>query len=157
MAVPWLAITEPGQVATTGALGSEPWLPRPSNVSFAKPSHWRAGSNASDWFVSPASIPALRRSVLSAVLVSPLPHWVPGSKPTWPMLSMTGPSAPPLRRTTASLPLNQPAPLVWSAVARIAAAAKEWASTKTSPLATVPLSGIVSPAVVLPLEYISTR
>ena len=48
---------------------------------------------------------ALRRSVLSAVLVSPVPHSVPGSTPIWPITSRI---VVPLRRTTASSPLNQP-------------------------------------------------
>src|SRR3954471_24005844 len=52
--------------------------PRPLNVSVAKPSHSTAGSKASAPFVSPALIESFRRSVLSAVLVSPVPHSVPG-------------------------------------------------------------------------------
>ena len=118
--------------------------PSPSNVSVAKPSHSVAGSKASEPFVSPASTLALRRRVLSAVLVSPVPHSVPGSTPICPITSRI---VVPLRRTTASSPLNQPAPFVWSACARIAALALDCASTNTSPAATVPVRLIVSPAV----------
>jgi hypothetical protein len=78
--------------ATVGAAspgGPAPCEPSPPNVSVAKPSHSTAGSNASPVFVSPASIAALRRSVLSAVLVRPVPHSVPGSLPTWPIESIT--------------------------------------------------------------------
>ena len=67
------------------------------------------------------------------VLVRPLPHSEPGSNPTWPIESMM---AVPLRRTKASSPLNQPAPFVWSAWARIVAPAEDWATTWTSPSAT---------------------
>ena len=70
-----------------------------------------------------------------------MPHCVPGSNPIWPITSRT---VVPLRSMIASSPLNQPAPLVWSAWARIAALAPEFARTKTSPEATVPLSVIVS-------------
>ena len=55
----------------------------------------------------------------------------------------------PLRRTTASLPLNQ-LELVWSGPprARIAGSAVAWARTKASPAATEPVRVIVRPAVV---------
>ena len=62
----------------------------------------------------------------------------------------------PLRRTTASSPLNQPEPFVWSACARIASLALACATTYTSPVATVPVRLIVSPAVAEPLKYIWT-
>ena len=122
-------------------------------MSVAKPSHSTAGSKASEPFASPASTLALRRSVLSAVLVSPVPHSVPGSTPIWPITSRI---VVPLRRTTASSPLNQPAPFVWSACARIARCALDCATTYTSPAATVPVRLIVSPAVAEPLKYIWT-
>ena len=51
------------------------------------------------------------------VLVSPLPHSVPGSRPTCPIESTT---VVPLRSTIASSPLNSEPPYVWSAWARIA-------------------------------------
>ena len=102
---------------TCGAASVETkWAPRPVKSSVAKPSHWTAGSKTSFGSGSPASMAALRRSVLSAVLVRPVPHSVPGSKPRCPIESMT---VAPLRSTTASSPLNQPAPFVWSAWARI--------------------------------------
>jgi hypothetical protein len=67
---------------TCGAASVETkWAPRPVKSSVAKPSHCTAGSNASFGSGSPASIAALRRSVLSAVLVRPVPHSVPGSTP----------------------------------------------------------------------------
>ena len=74
--------------------------------------------------------------MLSAVLVSPLPHSLPGSTPTWPRESTT---APPLRSTIASSPLNSEPEYVWSAWARIAGAAAAAAKTNTSPAATVPV------------------
>ena len=55
------------------------WVPRSATLSFANPSHCTDGSKASDPLASPASIPALRRRVLSAVLVRSVPHCVPGS------------------------------------------------------------------------------
>ena len=61
-----------GVVATTCGAASATtaeWEPRPVKSSVAKPSHSTAGSNTSPGVVSPASIVALRRSVLSAVLV----------------------------------------------------------------------------------------
>ncbi len=125
--------------------------PSPSTVSVANPFHSVAGSKASAPFGSPAWIVDLRRRVLSAVLVSPVPHSVPGSRPICPITSST---VVPLRRTTASSPLNQPAPFVWSAWARIAAFAELCATTNTSSLATVPVRLMVSPAVVLPLKNI---
>ena len=45
--------------------------PSPPNVSIAKPSHSTEGSNVSVVFVSLEMIEDFRRSVLSAVLVSP--------------------------------------------------------------------------------------
>ena len=101
-------------LATVGGLSPPTivWLPRPPKVSVAKPFHSTVGSKASLPIGSPAWTVSLRRSVLSAVLVRPEPHSVPGSKPTWPMTSRI---AVPRRRTTASSPLNQPAPFVWSA------------------------------------------
>src|SRR5262249_34670182 len=91
-----------GMVETTvGARSAAPqlalWLPNPSKVSVARPSHSAEGSNTSDPFTSPAQTLALRRSVLSAVLTRPVPHSVPGSKPICPMTSMI---VVPLRRTT---------------------------------------------------------
>ena len=47
--------------------------PKPSKVFVGNPSHSRAGSNSSNGSVSPAQMLLLRRSVLSAVEVSPLP------------------------------------------------------------------------------------
>ena len=64
------------------------------------------------------------------------------------------PDVPPLRRTTASSPLNQPDPFVWSAWAKMVVSADEWATTHTSPSATVPVRVMVSPAEALPLKYI---
>jgi hypothetical protein len=101
-----------GVVATARGAGSATTVecaPRPAKVSVAKPSHSTAGSKTSLEFGSPASMAALRRSVLSAVLVRPVPHSVPGSKPSWPITSI---SAAPFRRTTTSFPLNQPEPFV---------------------------------------------
>jgi hypothetical protein len=68
------------------------------------------------------------------------------------MTSTMGPAAPPLRSTTASSPLYQPEPLVWSAWPRMAATELDWATTKTSPAATVPVRVIVRPTVALPLK-----
>ena len=76
---------------------------------------------------SPWQTVALRRNVLSAVLVRPAPHSVPGSKPS--LADHVEHDVVPLRRTTASSPLNQPEPFVWSACARIAAFAAAWART----------------------------
>src|SRR6266508_3320364 len=53
-------------------------------------------------------------------------------------------------------PLNQPEPLAWSATAKIGAEAALWASTYTSPSATVPVRLTVRPAVGLPLKNIWT-
>jgi hypothetical protein len=147
-AKPSTAVSGPPQTAFGRGT---PWKPRPPNVSVAKPSHSTVGSKASVSFVSPASIAAFRRSVLSAVLVSPVPHSAPGSKPRWPIASITTPL---FRSSTASSPLNQPEPSVWSACARIVALAAELATTKTSPAATVPFSGIVSVQTGLPLKHI---
>ena len=88
---------------------------------------------------------AVRRSVLSAVLVSagaPL-----GARVDADLADRVDdrPAAPPLRSTIASSPLNRLAPVVWSAWARIAAPAEAWATTNTSPSATVPVSAIVAP------------
>ena len=126
-AVPWSTESDGGHVTTTGALPPVTvCAPSPSNVSVANPSHSMDGSNASEPFGSPATIVGLRRSVLSAVLVRPVPHSVPGSKPIWPITSST---VVPLRSTTASSPLNQPEPFVWSATARIDAFALACATT----------------------------
>ena len=151
---PWSTDSGAGHVTTTGAFPPETACePSPSNVFVGNPSHSTAGSKASPPFGSPAVIVALRRSVLSAVLVSPDPHSVPGSKPTWPITSST---VVPLRSTTASSPLNQPEPFVWSACARIAGSALDWARTNTSPSATVPVRLIVSEETGLPLKNICT-
>ncbi len=98
---------------------------------------------------------SLRRSVLSWVEVRPEPHSLGliGRKPIWPMTSIRD---VPLRRATASSPLNQKAALVWSAWARMAALAEACARTKTSPAATVPVRLMVRPAVALPLKNICT-
>jgi hypothetical protein len=117
------------QVSTAGAATGPPsmvWVPSPSKVSVAKPSHSVAGSKASPGFGSPAFTVDLRRIVLSNVLVRPVPHSVPGSVPRTPIESITTPA---LRSRTASLPLNQPEPLVWSAWAKIAAPAVACATT----------------------------
>ena len=116
---------------TSGAASGESQVgtacaPSPPNVSVAKPSQPWAASKASEPFGSPAHTVSWRRSVLSAVLTSPEPHSVPGSKPICPITSTT---VVPLRSTTASSPLNQPDPFVWSACARIAAFAALWART----------------------------
>src|SRR5688572_13118213 len=103
----------PGVVDETAGATSvhapSPKQPRPLNVSVAKPIHCAAGSNASVSTASPASTRSSRLSVLSAVLVSPVPHSAPGSNPSWPIESMT---VAPLRSSTASSPLNQPAEFV---------------------------------------------
>ena len=88
----------------------------------------RRGRRRRSRSTSPASTLALRRSVLSAVLVSPVPHSVPGSTPICPITSRI---VVPLRRTTASSPLNQPEPFVWSACARIAVAWRSPARART--------------------------
>jgi hypothetical protein len=101
-----------GEVASTCGAASPTTVecaPRPVKSSVANPSHSTAGSKASLGFVSPVSIAPLRRRVLSAVLVSPVPHSVPGSKPSWPITSM---SVAPFRSTTTSSPLNHPEPFV---------------------------------------------
>ena len=117
VAAPSRAVIGEGHVTTTGALPPATLCaPRPPNVSWAKPSHSSAGSNVSAPFGSPAWTVSLRRSVLSAVLVSPLPHSVPGSTPIWPTTSRT---VDPLRSTIASSPLNHDVPEVWSATPRI--------------------------------------
>ena len=61
-------------LVTAGARSPVACAPRPSNVSLGKPSHSTAGSNSSEPLVSPDSTAAFRRSVLSCVLVRPLPH-----------------------------------------------------------------------------------
>ena len=147
-AVPCRTESDAGHETTTPL-----WPPSPANVFVANPSHSTDGSKTSEPFESPAVIAALRRSVLSAVLASPDPHSVPGSKPIWPITSST---VVPLRSTTASSPLNQPAPFVWSATARIDAFALACATTKTSSSATVPVRLIVRPAVAEPLKNIWT-
>ena len=144
------------ELATVGAGsgGTPGCAPSPRKVSFAKPSHSTAGSKALSVVGSPLSISALRRSVLSIVLVRPVPHSVPGSKPTWPIVSST---VAPLRSVTASSPLNQPEAFVWSAWSRIACTDDDWATTYTSPGATEPVRLIVRPAVTAPLKNICTE
>src|SRR4051812_35685913 len=68
--------------ATDGPTSPTPCEPRPLNVSVAKPPPSALGSKMSEPLPSPVVIESLRRSVLSAVLARPLPHSVPGSKPT---------------------------------------------------------------------------
>ena len=80
----------------------------------------------------------LRRKVLSAVDVRPLPHSEPGSTPTWPMLANTVPLAPPTRSTTASSPLNVNNVLVWLARAKTSLEAVLSATTYVEAAATVP-------------------
>ena len=60
----------------------------------------------------------------------------------------------PFRSTTASSPLYQLELFVWSAWARIVAFAEAWATTYTSPAATVPVRVMVRPAAALPLKNI---
>ncbi len=154
VAAPSRAVIGEGHVTTTGALPPATLCaPRPPNVSWAKPSHSSAGSNVSAPFGSPAWTVSLRRSVLSAVLVSPLPHSVPGSTPIWPTTSRT---VEPLRSTIASSPLNHDVPEVWSATPRISGPALVGASTNASWLTSVPVRLIVSAAAVEPLKYIWT-
>src|SRR5919106_4525940 len=92
---PWISeMSVAGSPQTPNGGGGAPQLPtsgqpRPSNVSVGDPSHSTAGSNVSFTTVSPAATEGLRRSVLSAVLTSPVPHSVPGSKPTCPIESRT--------------------------------------------------------------------
>ncbi len=156
---PWRALTAGPQSATTGA-GPPVTLcvPSPLKVFTGKPFHSAAGSKVSLKIGSPSVTDALRCRVLSAVLASPVPHSVPGSTPTWPMTSI----GVPLRTSnTASSPLNHPEAFVWSAWARMAGSAVAWASTNTSPAATVPVRGIVKGAEFggtpsLPLKYICT-
>jgi hypothetical protein len=69
------------QEMTIGSSGPTVCVPSPLKVSVGKPAHSTAGSKASAPPVSPVTIDVLRRSVLSAVLVSPDPHSVPGSTP----------------------------------------------------------------------------
>lgn len=78
--------------------------PRPLNVSTAKPSHWMEGSKVEP-HCEPTVMLALRRRVLSAVLVSPVPHSVVGLPAMTPRQSTMVPALPPLRRRTASLPV----------------------------------------------------
>ena len=154
---PFAGVTDATVGAVSGTGSDEHvavWLPSPSKVSVAYPVHWADGSKALLPSGSPAQTSALRRKVSSAVLARPVPHSVPGSTPSWPMTSST---VVPLRSTTASSPLNQPDPFVWSAWARIVALAPDWARTKTSPAATVPLRLTVRPALALPLKYICTE
>ncbi len=100
--------------------------PSPSTVSTGKPSHSMAGSNESPPSVSPVVTEGLRRRVLSAVLVAPEPHSLPGSAPIRPITSRIWPS---LRNTMASSPLNDREPEVKSATSRIDVLAEGWAST----------------------------
>ena len=88
----WVVVSSLGQEIETGSLtGGVPTLPRPSKVSTGKPSHCTDGSNGSVPSVSPTVTEAFRRSVLSRVLVRPVPHSSPGSNPIWPMMSMALP------------------------------------------------------------------
>src|SRR4029453_237655 len=98
------------ELTTGGASPPETCKPSPSKVFIAKPAHSTAAPHAPDPFVPPAETPLLRRSVLSAVLVRPLPHSAPGLKPIWPITSTS--SAVDLGRATDSLPVNHPAPFV---------------------------------------------
>ncbi len=101
--------------------------PSPSKVLTAKPSHSSAGSKVSVATGSPAQMVALRRNVLSAVLIRPVPHSVVGLFAICPSESM---GVAPLRSTTVSLPLYQlRLVFVWSATAMIAGSAVAWAST----------------------------
>ena len=129
------------------------WLPRSVELSIANPSHSTEGSNTLEPSVSPVQTVDFRRSVLSAVLVRPVPHSLPGSSPICPTTSML---AVPFRNTTASSPLNHPDPLVWSACARIVVFDDDCAMTYTSPAATVPVRLMVSVEAALPLKYICT-
>ena len=60
-------------------------------MSTGKPSHSTDGSKGSVPSASPAVTAGLRRSVLSRVLASPVPHSTPGSKPICPMMSIALP------------------------------------------------------------------
>src|SRR5688500_11993710 len=137
---PWTRVTPEPQLTATGSFGGggpTSCEPRPSKVFCAKPVHSTAGSNTFPPSVSPASMEGLRRRVLSAVLTSPAPHSVPGSKPSWPIASTT---AAPLRSWTASSPFQKLVDVsVWSAWARTAGSAVACAYTYTSPAATVPV------------------
>ncbi len=156
-AVPATVVSDPPQVTVTGELpvpGSKVWAPSPSKVFWAKPSHSAAGSNASPPSVSPALTVGNRRIVLSAVLVRPVPHSLPGSNPIWPMMST---AAPPLRSASASSPLKlMTDDEIWSAWARMAGSALAWDSTWTSPSATVPVRATVWLGVGDPLLYSSS-
>src|SRR5687768_11537074 len=125
--------------------------PRPTNVSVAKPSHSAAGSKTFEPLASPPETQGFRASVLSAVLMGSLPHWTPGSNPTWPMTST---ASPPFTSAMASSPLNHDAVLVWFACGRTDVLALACASTNTSLAATVPERLTVVPAVAAPLKYI---
>ena len=101
----------------------------------------RPGRTRPSRSVSPATIVGLRRSVLSAVLVTPVPHSVPGSTPIWPITSST---VVPLRSTTASSPLNQPDAVRLVGDRRGSSRSRSpAATTNTSPSATVPVRLIV--------------
>ena len=65
------------------------------------------------------------------------------------MNSSGGPGTCPIGSATASSPLNQLLLFVWSAAARIDAAALPCATTQTSPFATVPVDGSVDVTVEL--------
>jgi hypothetical protein len=145
--------------ADTAKAGPElvAWEPRPLKVSTGKPSHSIEGSKAFVALVSPCTTDVLRRRVRSRVETPLLVHWVPGSKPVWPITSTISPLVPPLRRTTASLPLNQEEPLDWLARASSAGGALVGVRTWTPPAATVPVSAMAVPVLVAPLKYISTR
>jgi hypothetical protein len=153
---PWRVVSAPPQVMTIGSSAPTVWVPRfaisCSIVVFAKPSHSTAGSNASEPFESPTVTVFLRRRLLSIVLVRPLPHSFTGRTPIWPMTSTF---TPPLRRATASSPLNQPALLdEFCASALTASSAPEWAITYVPCAGTVPVRLIVNPTDEEPLKYI---
>ncbi len=149
---PGVAWATVGASSGGGGVQSDVWEPRPSNVSTAKPSHSAAGSKAFAPLVSPMQTEALRRSVLSAVLVRPVPHSDPGSKPIWPNASTIVPLAPPLRSAMASSPFQlMVAELVTSATAMMASFAWPCAATKTSPVLRVPDRVIALETVAEPL------
>ncbi len=103
---------------------------------------------------SPALTVAMRRMVLSAVLVAPVPHSVPGSTPICPMTST---SAPALDSDTASSPFQlATAGASWSAWATMAGSASARDRTNTSPSAMVPVSATDWLGAAAPLLYSST-
>ncbi len=75
---------EPVTAGAESATQLATWVPKPSNVLMAYPSHSRAGSKTSEPFGSPLHTVFFRLRVLSAVLVRPVPHSVPGSNPACP-------------------------------------------------------------------------